>query len=76
LQTPAVRELREKRNSAGTEEERAKAEKDYKIALRDAMIQSDEKIKGLLDKMDGVKTEANTKLAAKPVTNPEKSPAK
>lgn len=52
VDTPEVAAARQKRNTAKTEEERKTAEKEYKDALHQAMLDTDKDLKGLLDKLE------------------------
>ncbi len=58
MESPALKDARQKRNAARTEEERRAAEQEYKTALRKAMLAVDAKLEGLLDKLDGKPTPA------------------
>lgn len=68
MESPALKDARQKRNAAKTEEERKAAEQEYKAALRNAMLGVDAKLEGLLDKLEG-------KAEAKPAPSPDQSPA-
>lgn len=52
-EAPAVKDARQKRNSAKTEDERKAAETEYKSELRKAMLEVDSKLGDLLDKLEG-----------------------
>lgn len=66
MNAPTVKDAREKRNAATTDEARKAAESEYKAALRKAMLESDEKLAPLLDKLDG---------KSNPSPSPASSPA-
>lgn len=68
MESPALKDARQKRNAAKTEEERKAAEQEYKTALRAAMLEVDTKLEGLLDKLEG-------KTGAKPAPSPDQNPA-
>lgn len=68
MESPVLKDARQKRNAAKTEEERKAAEQEYKTALRTAMLEIDEKLEGLLDKLEG-------KAPAKPSPSPDQNPA-
>jgi DNA repair exonuclease SbcCD ATPase subunit len=67
MESPALKDARQKRNAAKTEEERKTAEQEYKTALRSAMMEVDAKLEGLLDKLEG-------KSGAKTAPSPAQSP--
>lgn len=49
----SVKDARQKRNAAKTEDERKAAETEYKAELRKAMLEIDSKLGDLLDKLEG-----------------------
>ena len=52
-EAPAVKDARQKRNAAKSEDERKVAETEYKTELRKAMLEIDPKLGDMLDKLEG-----------------------
>jgi hypothetical protein len=52
-EAPAVKDARQKRNAAKSEDERKVAETEYKTEMRKAMLEIDPKLGDLLDKLEG-----------------------